>query len=376
MEYQGWTLYDEVTLVIRTELTCGYKYPQAYVVDTKNKKQLETATNWGNRYNYEKDEKTGEVTKTVIPPIIKTVKNDGFTIELLDSANGSYQGGKLSFWNCLITKESDDIKCVVGINVDLLLTLLLQNNFIKGKCENSVQFARKQGNVGVLTEEMVEYKEALKDMQSKKDINKKKTSKWEIGRNYKTLTIDETYLGTLYKPFKTEYKYDRNYGSYTSKLVMSNSEYPKKHFLANSSSINGVTKLTELKDKWIELINDNMNRILNYKNKSTVNSYDLIVGIELFNYYALKPFGKLPARQQGELDIEIDMDLSDFYNEIIDYAQSKLLELLETNDKIHLSSLEYYLIRPYELTKNNLNDTERKLLYFFEESENTILEIS
>ena len=143
MEYQGWTLYNEVTLVIKTELTYEYKYPQAYVVDAKNKKQLETATNWGNRYNYEKDEKSGKIVKTVIPPIIKTVKNDGFTIELLDSAKGSCQGGKVSFWNCIITKEYDDIKCVVGIDANLLLTLLLQNTFTNGKCENKVQFARK-----------------------------------------------------------------------------------------------------------------------------------------------------------------------------------------------------------------------------------------
>ena len=54
MDYKGWTLYDEITLVIKKEKNQyrGYEFPQAYIVNPKDKKQLQTAINWGKYANY------------------------------------------------------------------------------------------------------------------------------------------------------------------------------------------------------------------------------------------------------------------------------------------------------------------------------------
>ena len=73
MEYKGWTLYDEVALVIEKSCNGKYSLPQAYVVDSKNKKQLETAINWGKNTEYLKDEKGDYLRDEEGKPVIKEV---------------------------------------------------------------------------------------------------------------------------------------------------------------------------------------------------------------------------------------------------------------------------------------------------------------
>ena len=162
--YEGWTLYDKVIIV--EKIVYNYNYglgkriktdeKQGYIVDPKNKKQLETAMSWAEtkEYDYNPETKQNEIIK-VNKGIIHEFQNEDFEIELLDSAEGSSQGGKLSFWNCKISK--DDKSWIIGINADLLLKCLKSCTWVNGKCQDKVMFARCKGGVGVLSKNSPEY---------------------------------------------------------------------------------------------------------------------------------------------------------------------------------------------------------------------------
>ena len=87
-EYVGWSVYDKVVIVIKEQSTLYEDIPQAYIVNPSDKKQMNSALNWAQGRNNAKVK------------VIET-SNDNFKLTLLDSARNSYQGGKLSFWNCL-----------------------------------------------------------------------------------------------------------------------------------------------------------------------------------------------------------------------------------------------------------------------------------
>ena len=110
-DYKGWKLFDKVTIVAKQMTRWNYEtyetiYTdeyQGFIVDTKNKKQLETAIRWGTITKYHYEDVDGKRTctgSTNIPPEQYTYDNKGFTLELSEAAEQSSQGGKLSFWNC------------------------------------------------------------------------------------------------------------------------------------------------------------------------------------------------------------------------------------------------------------------------------------
>ena len=200
-QYGGWTLYDDIILVVK-KLTNEYAYRQAYIVDPKNKKSLETARKWGTIYTY-----NGTHDRTEEKPEELRINSRDFELELSGSANNSGQGGKLSFWNCILRK--DDREFLIGINSDLLLCLLKQSNCVNGKIKQKVIIARNGSCVGVLHRGMEEYKVALADLELKK-ITSKKTNKHNIGQSYKTLYKDSLYIGDIYQWFEMTVEHSQN----------------------------------------------------------------------------------------------------------------------------------------------------------------------
>ena len=88
------------------------------------------------------------------------LKTANFPVVIRTSENSS-QGGKLSFWNCRLTK--DDKTFIIGIATNLLLNVLKNNTFIDGKCQSPLMFARCKGGVGILSENMESYKTKTKE---------------------------------------------------------------------------------------------------------------------------------------------------------------------------------------------------------------------
>lgn len=390
MEYNGWTLYDKVTLVIKKEKHKNYNLPQGYVVNSTDKKQLERAINWGEYKKYLYDDNNepikdikGYSKYEVVKPDIIELKNEEFTVSLLDFAHDSCNGGKLSFWNCLIEHEESNIKCVVGISSDLLLTLLVQNKFNYGKCEKKVIFARQSGHVGLLTKDMKEYQEALKDMQIKKNINKGKTSRWKVGHNYKTLTIDEMYFGNIYqlvgKVKNPEYK---NLYTCDEPLYLEVLKNKRYNIICNTSLINAdISKASELQEELIKTYTKNINdtiKKLNDKKKSYLYICRLIcVNVApLLNrniYLDYIDTDKFPSRQAGERVIEQDILFKEAFNNVIKHMQKETLRLLKLYDIDDIRQLvEDVLIRttPFKSDLSDLDENEKELLKYLLKNEN------
>lgn len=208
--YTGWKLLDKVTIVAKRMLAYDYKTGstadtgnvQGYLVDPSNKKQLENARQWGTVTTWEyftDDEGRRSVRdKIEYKPVEYTYDNDGFTLELHNSAGGSSQGGKLSFWNCWITAP-DGHRFLIGIAADLLLDVLKSSTVINGVVQDKLMFARCNGGVGMLSKSMDSYKNAVNDMANKKKMSSGKTKKVIPGHIYETTTEQNIYVGKMYQ---------------------------------------------------------------------------------------------------------------------------------------------------------------------------------
>jgi hypothetical protein len=211
MDYKGYKLLDKIKLVCRDiaskEKSRGANNStevyQAYLVDPSNKKQLESALYWAKWTEYGpsvKNEETGhwEYSYEIKhEPVVFDFENNGFTFELLDCAGGSSQGGKLSFWNCLVSKDNHKFK--IGINSELLLDLLKCSSFVHGLCTDKLIFITKQGKVGMTVEGSETYQQCVKDRELISTFKKTQTSKFSFGDLVSTATINDVYLGTITK---------------------------------------------------------------------------------------------------------------------------------------------------------------------------------
>ena len=228
--YTGWNLFEKVTIIAKKMFAYDYKTGtttdtgkvKGYLVDPTNKKQLENARAWGTTHTYEyfTDEKGCRSVKETKEhkPEEYTYDNDGFTLELHNSAGGSSQGGKLSFWNCWITAP-DGKKFLIGIAADLLLDVLKSNTVIDGVVQNKLMFARCHGGVGMLSENMDSYKNAINDKQIKKNVSKGKTSKHIPGHTYETVTQKDVYVGKFYRWYEPIMEKTDGWRYYCDKVV-------------------------------------------------------------------------------------------------------------------------------------------------------------
>lgn len=194
MEYEGWKKLDKVSIIYSTDSTVeikGKKYPKAYIAETKNKKTIESGIKWAESYEWSKDYKT----KTHREPAIVETDNKDFSFQIISAAGNSWsQGGKLSFWMCLMEKDGVE-PFAVGINADLLCDLILETTMYNGVTKEKVFFARKKTQLGVLHENMPSYQALLKDEETKKNFKVGKTAKWKPGYAYDSLTQSDVMFG-------------------------------------------------------------------------------------------------------------------------------------------------------------------------------------
>ena len=213
MDYKGYKLIDKILLVCRDvpehDDSFGYNSKavcyQEYLVDPSNKKQLESARRWAHWTEYgpsrkNEDGKWVRDYEIEHDPVEFEFDNSGFTLELLDCAGGSSQGGKLSFWNCLVEKDEKTFK--IGINSDMLLDLLKNATFIEGKCQSPLIFITQSGKVGMTIEGSETYKQCIKDKELLVTLKGGQTSKFTFGDKVSTVTINDVYLGTITKYYE------------------------------------------------------------------------------------------------------------------------------------------------------------------------------
>ena len=192
-------IYDDIVLFGRKtfewdsenrEYTENVEKIDFYVSDANNKNTLKTGENWATTHRWVNNK------SVTIEPLIIHTKNNGFKLSLDSSADGSSQGGKLSFWMCKI--EKDDICGRIGINQEELNQLFKESTFINGVCQQDVCFYRIGGQVGACVVGGERYKEFydIKDKDTQL-FKAKKTTKWELGRVYKSKTIESVWVGVV-----------------------------------------------------------------------------------------------------------------------------------------------------------------------------------
>lgn len=188
--YAGWKLLDRIGIVTKNRGENKW----GYFVDQDNADQVTVAKRLaGIRHNGEMTEGEYYVTE-----------NRYFQIAIEDSAGGSSQGGKLSWWTVKITKDGKE--WFTAINADQLCELIKQSMFINGICRDTVSYATRNGSNSFLTETCEDYKQALEDMKRKSEVkSQKKTSKHKIGKVYTTLTESDAYIWDYYKCYEVVY---------------------------------------------------------------------------------------------------------------------------------------------------------------------------
>ena len=296
LEDKEWNLYTDLILVCK-RVENKNNYYKAYVVNPKNKKQLETAREWARGY------RDNEV-------IEFNFENSDFQMEILSSANGSSQGGKLSFWTCLFKKDNN--KFEIGINADLLEKLIQYTTIINGQVQETVCFCRYSGQVGVLTDNMPQYLEAKSLIKKKENLaSSKKTSKYKKGKIYETLTLSTLCLGEVEKKYEVKPIFQEIDGQYIkAKPVIVKLDKPKVYKLcvdynkfSNYNSMKKDFETLKIENQW-----DNKNP----------------------DYYPLADLtDKNPARIEKDSDLVLDDSLSDlieYINECIKYLEKKMYE--------------------------------------------------
>ena len=187
------TCNDKVIIVYKQSDFKKYEgIKQGFLVDPNNKRQLDKARQWGTEFagvNL-----FGQTNK--LEPLEYFTDNDGFKITIAESADASSQGGKLSFWNCIV--EKDGHKFMIGINQDILLSLIQQSTIVNGVVQEPCKLVKMSGTAGAIHYGMAEMKHIN---QAKSGSMPSKTTIWKVGQSYKTKTKNEIYIGKIYSWF-------------------------------------------------------------------------------------------------------------------------------------------------------------------------------
>lgn len=349
MDYKGYKLIDEIILVCK-KARRDEDYMQAYLVDPANKKQLETARHWATYTEYgpwHRDPETGRGAheyQIEHDPVEFTFANEDFRLELLNCAGGSSQGGKLSFWNCLVKKDDNVFK--IGINSEMLLDLLKNATFNKGACEDPLVFITCKGRVGLTIVGSDLYKQCLKDRELKNTIKAAATTKYSFGSSIQTATINEFYLGKLtrYYSFNSDGQVPCGYGFDPRRITVTKLAKPVEVPLTDYDWGN-IEKVSELLDKY----------------SNSIYSSPVFVS-------------KRPKRVVAG-SLELDVTEEEFYKQLLGTGSFK--EYLKTHEDICVSDLFRFLNRslfgmgtePFELDNELLKEMKAAGIRYIDETE-------
>lgn len=187
----GIAVPDRILIVSRSKSTyMNTNIPQGFVVNPNSPDQYKSAIKWATETDFDKITNYN----TEIEPTEFLTYNEGFKVTLVSAADQSSQGGKLSFWNCLVEKENK--KFIIGIGQDSLLSAMMQSTLEKGVFKEEFKLGKSGALAHILHEQMHEWSEA--ELEGDTTTKKPKTTKWQIGNNYKLATVNNLYLGSIY----------------------------------------------------------------------------------------------------------------------------------------------------------------------------------
>lgn len=189
------TIYDKVTFVVRK------RDNMAYLVNPNDENMLNSARKWATTY-CRNDNDFDEY----------NVDNGNFELSIVDSADRSCQGGKLSFWTCELHDKTSGLTVNIGISADSLCELIKNNTFKNGKCSKNVYLLKSTASASVLTDNMNEFKSAKIVKSSTLKTKRLQTDSWRIGKVYETNTGKNPLLVVGYAIDPCESFIDYSYG--------------------------------------------------------------------------------------------------------------------------------------------------------------------
>lgn len=213
--FYGYKPIEKVKIVYSVDDTMkvnGKEILKAFIVEDGTTKsilsQLNTAIKWSRCEHYNKE------------PNIVVTENKDFRLTILNAAQDSMNSGKLSFWMCYIEKDGIE-PFTVGIKADYLCDLIKESTFINGTCSELISFF-KCGGTGAIHKNCSGYKEYINAQNELKDIKQtKRTNKWEIGYEYKSVKYNAVMLGWFSNILSVPH--------YWSKQLYLNFENPPKY---------------------------------------------------------------------------------------------------------------------------------------------------
>ena len=174
VRYRGWNMGEHIVIVERLENN-GY-VNKGYIVNVGNKKQLESARNWGRTYTSKENIVTGGRQSVEVAPLEHLYSNKGFKLTIQQAPTHSSQGGKLSFCMCLI-EAPDGKKFNIGIDTEILFRILQQSTVVNGVVQEEMSFVRHGTALGMVHKDMIDTN-SEEDKQIKDKMNTKKTNKY------------------------------------------------------------------------------------------------------------------------------------------------------------------------------------------------------
>lgn len=366
MAIENMNIPEKILLVVKPISKYGYDVAQGYIVDPENRKQLESARSWGKEY----------VTRytlgsnTEYEPIEYYTDNNGFQLTILESAGSSSQGGKLSFWNCLI--EKGDIKAIVGIDQNSLLSLIKQSTIINGKVQESLSLSKLPNTAGAVHSGMAEWKNSKQNKQNTMG-NVKKTTKWELGRSYVSLTKEDMYIGNIYNWIDERTTYVEEPSSHRTylgrsanvahyhlkfldkpeeKVCLSNLRFAYRGNIAEKIKKGEITSVAGIYQEMT-------NKLSNITPRTS--QYSLYECVDII-YHSDAILKSLPSRYPGDLVIEVGDYITEF-QKMLSLFREKSFELAQKSNSMSSDTVKKafgYSAKPDD--RPSFTDEEKELI--------------
>ena len=234
----------------------------------------------------------------------------------------------------------------------MLLDLLKNSIFDKGVCQSQLIFITQNGKVGMTAAGSDTYKQCVADRELKNTLKANQVSKFEFGDILKTTTIEEAYLGTMYRyyifnPGQNPNRYTRYYDF--RDCTLTKLAKPIKYHL-----FDGIYKQTKLSD--------------------------FVDGYNVAQYY-YPEFKKACPKRTVDGKLYLDITQEEFYKKVIDkiYDFDAYLDYYKKNygrPQNEETALYYFLgsrsfgynTEPFELSDDLINRLKTAGMKYIDET--------
>lgn len=332
------TIPNKILIVSRPISTyMDSEIPQAFVVNPDNKDQYTSAIKWATEVGHDDFSKT----QFSLEPIEWLTDNKNFTVSMLSAAGQSSQGGKLSFWNCLV--EKDGKQYVIGIEQENLLSTIKQSHMTYGTIDEHCMLAKNGATACIVHEQMKEWNESIKE----EGIRKKapKTIKWKAGHNYKSITTNNLFLGIVYDwadLTETIFKRQNRNGWHenVTKYHVKITDRPTIKLLTPSVHANwGITEfISKTRSTTVEELFRALNiEVLRSDTKKTLNDR-----VPILNTYFNSLLSKPVPREIGEIELQLSGNEDEALKELLDSIRNEYSQYIyKYNTALSVGQLMY-----------------------------------